>query len=98
MVCKGTGAFHRRLRTVAHRPHPRFHTVLGYLDDAIIVPLGVLLVIRMIPPNVMAEKRFEAAAAIDRPVSRTAAAVIVALWIAAVALAAWGGYRYFSAR
>ncbi|QDB99811.1 DUF1232 domain-containing protein [Mesorhizobium sp. 8] len=77
---------------------PDFIPILGYLDDAIIVPLGVLLVIRMIPPNVMAEKRVEAAAALDRPVSRTAATAIVALWIAAVALAAWGGYRYFSAR
>ncbi|THF60112.1 DUF1232 domain-containing protein [Mesorhizobium composti] len=77
---------------------PDFIPVLGYLDDAIIVPLGVLLVIRMIPPDVMAEKRVEAAVALDRPVSRTAATVIVALWIAAVALAAWGGYRYPSAR
>jgi hypothetical protein len=52
----------------------------------------------MIPPEVVAEKQIEAAAAFDRPVSRTAAAVIVALWIAAVALAAWTGYGYFSTR
>lgn len=77
---------------------PDFISVLGYLDDAIIVPLGVLLVLRMIPPEVVAEKQIEAAAAFDRPVSRTAAAVIVALWIAAVALAAWTGYGYFSTR
>lgn len=77
---------------------PDFIPVLGYLDDAIIVPLGVLLVLRMIPPEVVAEKQIEAAAAFDRPVSRTAAAVIVALWIAAVALAAWTGYGYFSTR
>ena len=62
------------------------------------MPLGVLLVLRMIPPEVVAEKQIEAAAAFDRPVSRTAAAVIVALWIAAVALAAWTGYGYFSTR
>ena len=77
---------------------PDFIPILGYLDDAIIVPLGVLLVLKMIPPEVVAEKRIEAAAALDLPVSRTAAAVIVALWIAAVALAAWTGYGYFSTR
>ncbi|MGN6143186.1 MAG: YkvA family protein [Mesorhizobium sp.] len=77
---------------------PDFIPILGYLDDAIIVPLGVLLVLKMITPEVVAEKRIEAAAALDLPVSRTAAAVIVALWMAAVALAAWGGYGYFSTR
>lgn len=77
---------------------PDFIPVLGYLDDAIIVPLGILLVLKMIPPDVMAEKRIEAAAALDHPVSRTAAAVIVTLWVAAVALAGWAGYDYFSTR
>ncbi|MGN6306914.1 MAG: YkvA family protein [Mesorhizobium sp.] len=77
---------------------PDFVPVLGYLDDAIIVPLGILLVLKMIPPDVMAEKRIEAAAALDHPVSRAAAAVIATLWIAAVALAGWAGYGYFSTR
>ena len=51
---------------------PDFIPVLGYLDDVILVPLGVLLVIRMIPPEIMAEHRDLAAAAQQRPVSRTA--------------------------
>jgi len=46
---------------------PDFVPVLGYLDDVILVPLGVLLVIRMIPPEIMAEHRELAAAAQERP-------------------------------
>ncbi len=63
--------------------------VLGLLDDAILVPLGLLLVIRLIPPAVMAEHR---ARAVDErlPRSRAAAAGIVALWIlSGAAAAAW---------
>src|SRR5690349_24460105 len=55
---------------------PDFIPVVGYLDDVILVPLGVMLVIRLIPPEIMAEHRALAAAAQNRPVSRTAAIVI----------------------
>ena len=69
--------------------------VLGYLDDLIIVPLGVALAIRMIPSLVLAECRQEARDAKDRPVSRTAAVVVVATWIALAALAVWLVARVF---
>jgi uncharacterized membrane protein YkvA (DUF1232 family) len=75
---------------------PDFIPVLGYLDDAIIVPLGILAVVKLIPPEVMAEHREAAALAADRPVSRTAAVVIACIWFASVGLAVWLGYRYFS--
>lgn len=65
---------------------PDFIPVLGYLDDVILVPLGVLLVIRMIPPEIMAEHRDLAAAAQQRPVSRTAAVVIGLIWAGSIAL------------
>src|SRR5947208_13443776 len=68
---------------------PDFVPVLGYLDDLIIVPLGIFLVIRLIPPNVMAEHRGLADAAQDRPVSRTGATMIVAVWIAAIGVTGW---------
>ncbi len=62
--------------------------VLGYLDDLVLVPLGVLLVIRLMPPEVLAEHRAAArAAAGPRPRSVVAAAVIVALWLALAVLA-----------
>jgi uncharacterized membrane protein YkvA (DUF1232 family) len=74
---------------------PDFIPVLGYMDDLIIVPLGIALVIRLIPPEVMAEHRALATAAQDRPVSRSAAAVIVAIWVCATALTAWFLGCYF---
>jgi len=60
--------------------------VLGYLDDLLLVPLGVWLAVRMIPPEVLAEKRIEARKASERPVSRAAAAVIISVWVALAAL------------
>jgi uncharacterized membrane protein YkvA (DUF1232 family) len=68
---------------------PDFIPVVGYLDDLIIIPLGIALVVRMIPPHVMAEHRALADATQHRPVSRAAAIVIVAVWIMTLALATW---------
>jgi uncharacterized membrane protein YkvA (DUF1232 family) len=76
---------------------PDFIPVAGYLDDLILVPAGILLVIRMIPSEIMAEHRATAAAALDRPVSRGAAIAIVCVWSAAIALCGWVIYRYFTA-
>ena len=70
--------------------------MLGYLDDAIIVPLGILAVVKMIPPEVMAEHRAAAALAAVRPVSRIAAVVVACVWAASITLTAWLGYRYFT--
>ena len=69
---------------------PDFIPILGYLDDLIIVPLGIWLVIKMIPPEVLAECREKAATEIERgkPINRAAAVVIVAIWIGFGILAA----------
>ena len=61
--------------------------VLGYLDDLVLVPLGVALAIKMIPPRVLAECREKARDAKDRPVNKVAAVVIVIVWIALAVLA-----------
>jgi uncharacterized membrane protein YkvA (DUF1232 family) len=71
---------------------PDFIPVLGYLDDVILVPLGVALVIRLIPPHVLAEHRARADAQ-ARPVSYVAAALIVGLWIVAAAALIAFAYR-----
>jgi uncharacterized membrane protein YkvA (DUF1232 family) len=63
--------------------------VLGYLDDLLIVPLGIALAVRMIPLPVLAECREEARNAKDGPVNKVAAVVVVAIWIALAALAVW---------
>ena len=63
--------------------------VLGYLDDLILVPLGVALAVRMIPEDVLSESRQKAREMVERgerPVSRAAAAVIVVLWLALAVL------------
>jgi uncharacterized membrane protein YkvA (DUF1232 family) len=72
---------------------PDFIPVLGYLDDLVIVPLGILLVIRLIPPQIMAEHRKTAELAQARPTSRTASVVIVCIWVACIALGGWIAYR-----
>ena len=57
--------------------------VLGYLDDLVLIPLGVVLVIRMIPSSVMAECQEEARKAMEegKPTNWVAAGVIVAIWL-----------------
>ncbi len=74
---------------------PDFIPVLGYLDDLVIVPLGILAVVRLIPPDILAQHRAAALAAQDKPASRAAAAVIVSIWLGATVLAAWLAYRAF---
>ena len=74
---------------------PDFIPIVGYLDDVILVPLGLMLVIRLIPPEVMAEHRNVAAAAQQRPVGRIAAIVVIGIWTAAIAVSAWLLARYF---
>ena len=76
---------------------PDFIPVIGYLDDLVIVPLGILAVVKLIPPEIMAEHRATAAIASERPISRVAAVVIVLLWIGSMALVGWLIYRHFAA-
>ena len=62
---------------------PDFIPVLGYLDDLILVPLGIALAIRMMPAAVMVECREKAQEVIrqGKPINRSAAFVIVAIWL-----------------
>jgi len=69
---------------------PDFIPVLGYLDDLLIVPLGLFVVIRLLPPHVLSSSREKAAAVLERPRSKTAAVVIVCIWLlCAAAFAYW---------
>ena len=69
---------------------PDFIPVLGYLDDLVLLPLGILAVRRLIPPEVLAECRQRASELQSRPKNWMAAAVIVVIWLAVTALAiAW---------
>ena len=76
---------------------PDFIPVLGYLDDLVIVPVGILLVVRLVPAPLMAEFRARAAAIAQQPRSATAAVVIILIWIAVAALAGWWLWRSLAA-
>ena len=76
---------------------PDFIPVLGYLDDLIIVPLGVAAVVKLLPAEVVAEARAKADATASRPMSRIGAVVIIGVWIVVLALVVAYAVRVFSA-
>jgi uncharacterized membrane protein YkvA (DUF1232 family) len=62
---------------------PDFIPVLGYLDDLVIVPAGIALVLRLVPADVVADCRERARRDTGRRVSRIGAVFMVAVWLAA---------------
>ena len=74
---------------------PDFIPVLGFLDDLILVPLGIVLALRMIPTAVMAECRQRAAETLreGRPTNWLAAGAIIGVWIVLTALTIAIGVR-----
>jgi uncharacterized membrane protein YkvA (DUF1232 family) len=75
---------------------PDFVPVVGYLDDLVLVPLGLLLMLRLIPAPVMAEHRAAAAEIAQRPVSYAGAAAVIVIWLAVLAVAAYATARHFT--
>jgi uncharacterized membrane protein YkvA (DUF1232 family) len=75
---------------------PDFIPVLGYLDDLLIVPLGIALAVRLVPGPLMAEFRTAAAARGERPVNRAMAVAFVAIWVLAAGLVGWLVWKRFA--
>jgi uncharacterized membrane protein YkvA (DUF1232 family) len=69
---------------------PDFIPVLGYLDDLLLVPLGIMLAIRLVPQEIMAQARAEADQRAERPVSRLGLFLILAIWIVCLIFLARG--------
>lgn len=62
---------------------PDFIPILGLLDDAVLIPLGVWLFEKMVPAEILAEHRATAEIAAERPVSWWGVLIVVAIWLAA---------------
>lgn len=69
---------------------PDFIPVLGLLDDLVIVPLGIALVLRLVPDEVKVDAQARAAGLVERPASRAMAIVIAGIWaVVALVLGFW---------
>ena len=78
-------------------PIPDFIPGVGLLDEMVVVPIGILIAAKMIPPEVFEECREKAREVElgEKPVSRVAAVVIVAVWLLCVAVAIFLTLRVF---
>ncbi len=63
---------------------PDFLPVIGYLDDLILLPLGILLVIRLVPPGLMAEHRATAKKEGGLPKNWVAGIIIIIVWVVGI--------------
>ena len=72
---------------------PDFIPVLGYLDDLVLLPLGIVLAVSLIPDALMAEFRSEADGLSRRPANKIAGAVILTLWLVAGIVAGLWAWR-----
>ena len=68
---------------------PDFIPVIGYLDDLIIVPLGILLAIRLVPKDLMQEFRDQATRREGRPKSFVGLAAIATIWVICAGWLIW---------
>jgi uncharacterized membrane protein YkvA (DUF1232 family) len=76
---------------------PDFIPVLGYLDDLILIPLGVAIAIKLIPPDVMRECRERAVQVeADSNLGKSAAIVIAIIWILALIFIGWWLFQFFN--
>lgn len=60
---------------------PDFIPVIGYLDDLILLPLGIALIVKLTPPEVIEAAKERATTLTERPTSYSAAAIVVAIWM-----------------
>ena len=68
---------------------PDFIPIVGYLDDLILLPLGIALAVRLIPDALMAEFRRDALQQLQRPRSAAGAAIVIVVWIAFAMIVSW---------
>ncbi len=59
---------------------PDFIPILGYLDDFILIPAGIALMLKLIPAEVMSDARVKAAEQEKRPVNWWGGLLIILVW------------------
>ncbi len=77
---------------------PDFIPVLGLLDDIILVPAGIWLVLKLVPKNVLDDARVRALKQETRPVSLVGAVFMIAIWLIALFVTARLVLSWFKAR
>ena len=77
---------------------PDFIPVFGYLDDLVLVPLGIALILRMIPNEVLVDSRSRAGEIMsaDKPANRIAASIVITVWLILAALSVAIAVKMFS--
>jgi uncharacterized membrane protein YkvA (DUF1232 family) len=71
---------------------PDFIPIIGLLDDIIIIPLGLALIIKLTPADIMESAKLKSEQEDNRPVSYSAAVIIFLIWIVAIGI--FGGWIY----
>ncbi len=74
---------------------PDYIPIIGYLDDLIIVPVGIAVAVALMPKDLMEEFRREANSIAESPVSKSAAFVIGMIWIVVAVALTWAAWGYF---
>jgi uncharacterized membrane protein YkvA (DUF1232 family) len=73
---------------------PDFIPIVGFVDDVILVPLGILAVIKLVPPEILREHREHAERAMSLPTNRIGGTVLLCIWLAVVGFSAWLVWRF----
>ncbi|CAN5137329.1 DUF1232 domain-containing protein [soil metagenome] len=74
---------------------PDFIPVLGYLDDLIIVPAGLALVIKMLPPDILEDCRKRASEAEqEKTKSLLGLCIVISIWLLITFAISWSVFRY----
>jgi uncharacterized membrane protein YkvA (DUF1232 family) len=74
---------------------PDFIPILGYLDDLILLPMGIALAVKLVPADVMADARLTATKAEGGMFGKVGAVIIALVWLALIGLAVSWGIRFF---
>lgn len=74
---------------------PDFIPIIGYIDDLIIVPLGLALVLRLTPQHIIDAAQQKAQHSAEKPVSYIAASIFISIWVISLSLFSVWLYRVF---